>query len=112
MRISDTRELCDFVSTHAAEFDQVNVATAFRQVLKKLNPEKGIPPKSLKQALQTLEGSALQNMQDFGAQQIANTLHIMAKQRYRATGPLLLALERRAEAISGEFNSQAVANTL
>jgi hypothetical protein len=29
-----------------------------------------------------------------------------------ATGPLLLALERRAEAISGEFNSQDVANTL
>jgi hypothetical protein len=28
------------------------------------------------------------------------------------TGPLLLALERRAEAISGEFNSQAVGNTL
>jgi phosphatidate phosphatase PAH1 len=34
MRISDTRELCDFVSTHAAEFNHVNVATAFRQVLK------------------------------------------------------------------------------
>ena len=36
----------------------------------------------------------------------------MAKQRYKATGPLLLALELRAEAISGEFNSQHVANTL
>jgi uncharacterized alpha-E superfamily protein len=36
----------------------------------------------------------------------------MAKQRYKATGPLLLELERRAEAISGEFNSQNVANTL
>jgi hypothetical protein len=86
----------------------VNVATAFRQVLKK----RGIPPKSLAQALQTLEESALQNMQDFGAQEIANTLHIMAKQRYKATGPLLLALERRAEAISGKFNSQDVAHTL
>ena len=105
IRISDTRELCDFVSTHAAEFNHVNVATAFRQVLKK-------PPKALAQALQTLEESALQNMQDFGAQAMANTLHIMAKQRYKATGPLLVALERRAEAISGEFNSQNVANTL
>jgi hypothetical protein len=28
----------------------------------------------------------------------------MAKQKYKATGPLLLALERRAEAISAEFN--------
>ena len=35
MRISDTRELCDFVLTHAAEFNHVNVATAFRQVLNK-----------------------------------------------------------------------------
>jgi hypothetical protein len=34
MRISDTKELRDFVSTHAAEFNHVNVATAFRQVLK------------------------------------------------------------------------------
>jgi hypothetical protein len=47
MRIHDTRELCDFVSTHAAEFNHVNVATAFRQVLKK----PGIPPKALAQAL-------------------------------------------------------------
>ena len=107
MRISDTTELCGFVSTHAAEFNHVNVATAFRQVLKK-----GIPPKSLAQVLQTLEESAMQKMQDFGAKQIASTLHIMAKQRYKATGPLLLALERRGEAISAEFNSQAVANTL
>ncbi len=37
---------------------------------------------------------------------------MMAKQRYKATGPLLLGLERRAEAISGKFNSQNVANTL
>ena len=51
-------------------------------------------------------------MQDFGAQGIANTLHIMAKQRYHATGPLLLALERRVEAISGEFKLQEVANMM
>jgi len=47
MRISDTRELYDFVSTHAAEFNHVNVATAFRQVLEK---PRGINPKSLAQA--------------------------------------------------------------
>ena len=110
MRISDTRELCHFVSTHASEFDPVNVATSFRQVLKK--PFRGLPPKALAQALQTLDECALHNMQDFGAREIANTLHIMAKQRYKATGPLLLAMERRAEAISGEFKPQEVANTL
>ncbi len=76
------------------------------------SPEKGIPPKALAQELQTLEESAMQNMQDFGPQQIASTLHIMAKQRYKARGHLLLALERRAEAISGEFKPQEFANML
>jgi hypothetical protein len=109
MRISDTRELCDFVLTHAADFNHVNEATAFRQILKN---QRVVPPKSLAQALQTLEESALQNMQDFAARHIASTLHIMAKQKYKPTGNLLLALERRAGAISGEFNAQAVANTL
>jgi hypothetical protein len=68
MRISDTRELCDFVSAHAAAFNHVNVATAFRQVLK---TAWGIPPQALAHALQTLEESALHNIQDFGAREIA-----------------------------------------
>jgi hypothetical protein len=46
------------------------------------------------------------------AQEISNTLHILVKQRYKATGALLLALERRTEVISGEFNSENVVNTL
>ena len=50
-------------------------------------------------------------MQNFGAQEIVDTLHIMEKQRYKAKG-LLLALERLAVAISGEFKPQNVANTL
>jgi hypothetical protein len=41
-----------------------------------------------------------------------NCQHCMAKQRYKPTEPLRLALERRAEALSGECNSQGVANTL
>jgi hypothetical protein len=55
MRISDSRELCDFVSMHAAEFNHVKCGHSFRQVLKK---PLGIPPKSLEQAFQSLEGSA------------------------------------------------------
>jgi hypothetical protein len=39
-------------------------------------------------------------MQDLGAQEIANTLHILAKQKDKATGSLLLALKWRAEEIS------------
>ena len=59
-----------------------------------------------------VEDSALQKNHDFGSRQLANTLHIMAKHRYKPHETLLLALEGRAEAISGEFNSQEVANTL
>ena len=33
MRVSDTRELYHIFSTHAAEFDHVNLATGFRKVL-------------------------------------------------------------------------------
>ena len=49
-------------------------------------------------------------MKAFQLQQIANMLHIMANKQYKTC--LLPELERRAEAISGEFNSQNVANTL
>jgi len=45
MKINDTRELCDLISTYDAEpeFNDVNVDTAFHEVLKK----RGIPLKSL-----------------------------------------------------------------
>ena len=76
MRIVDTRELCDFVSTHVAEFNHVNVSTTFRQVLKS---QRESLKNALEQTLQALEESALQNMQDFGAQHIANTVYIMTK---------------------------------
>jgi len=60
--------------------------------------------------LDTLEKGAIRVMVAFQPQEIANILHIMAKKRY--TICLLPELERRAEAISGEFNSQAITNTL
>ena len=44
------------------------------------------------------------------AQQISNVLHILAKKRYKTS--ILQQLEWRAEAISEQFNSQNVANTL
>jgi hypothetical protein len=105
MKIIDTRELCSFNSTRAAELNHVNVATASRKILQK--PRSGFQ-QAVERALQALEESALQNMEDFGPQEIANTAHIMAKQRYEPTEPLRLELERRAEAISGEFNSQDI----
>jgi hypothetical protein len=48
-------------------------------------------------------------------QEAANTLHIMAKTRYRPRTLLsyqLEGLEGRAEALVGTFNAHAVANTL
>jgi hypothetical protein len=51
MRISDTREHFEFVSTHATKFN--HVATTFLQVLKR--HWEGIPPKALAQALKTLQ---------------------------------------------------------
>ena len=76
-------------------------------------PRRGVSQDTVAKTLRMLEESALQNIDDFGSQGIANTLHILAKQRnYKPKENLWLALERRAEAISGEFNSQHVANKL
>jgi hypothetical protein len=111
MRIRNTRGLCSFISisTHAAELNHVNVASSFPDPVK-------AKPRIVEGSVsrQTQEASALQIMQDFEAQQIANTLHIMAKQRYTVTGPLLLALERLAETmIRGlQLTSSVVASTL
>ena len=57
----------------------------------------------------TLEKAAIRVMVAFQPQEIANILHIMATKKYKTC--LLPELERRAEAISGEFNSQQLAKT-
>jgi hypothetical protein len=110
VKMKNMHELCALIGASSAEFDHVNVATAFRKVLQLLRG--GVPPEPVTKALQKLKESALQNMQEFGAREIANTQHIMAKERYKPRGHLLLAFEGRAEAISGEFDSQGFANTL
>jgi hypothetical protein len=61
-------------------------------------------------ALQTLENTALHTMKTFGPQGLANTHHIMAKKSHKPSENF--SRSHRAEEISGEFNSQAVANTL
>jgi hypothetical protein len=97
------QEICELIHASCTQFNHVNVATAFRTVLQM--PRLGVSQDTVAKALQTLEESALQNIHDFGSQGIANILHIMAKQRYyNPQENLLLALERRAEAISGEFS--------
>ena len=56
---------------------------------------------------------SVRTIENFGAQGISNTLHIMAKTCYRPWDrPLIPELEGRAEALAGTFNTQNVANTL
>jgi hypothetical protein len=103
---SDTETLCAIIKTRAADFDHINVATALRKALEA--PRHLVP----KKIMDILEESALKNMETFGPQEIASSLHIAAKKRYRPQDGLFSAIEQRAEAISGEFNAQNVANTL
>jgi hypothetical protein len=98
------QELCELIHASSTQFNHVNVATAFRRVLQM--PRRGVSQDTVAKALRKLEESALQNIHDFESQGIANTLHIMAKQRhYKSMENLVLALEHRAETISGEFSS-------
>ena len=73
----------------------------------------GGPRGVVERALQALEAAALQTIDAFGAREVANTLHIMAKCRYRAWDRTLVPeLEGRAEAVARTFNAQGVSITL
>jgi len=103
---SGTETLCDIIKTRAADFNHVNVATALRKALEA--PRHRVP----RDIMGILEESALRNMKNFEPRNIANSLHTMAKRKYRPQDRLLTAIEQRAEAIAGEFNPQDVANTV
>ena len=63
--------------SQAAEFNPVNVATGFRKLLQSRQMDLSSGVGEL--ALQSLEAAALRTIDTFAAQQVANTLHIMAK---------------------------------
>ena len=110
---TDAKDTCSVIHNHVAEFNHVNLATAFRQLLR--TPRHGVARGTVDQALRALEESALHNIENFGPQELANALHAMAKAKahYTPTNPLVLeALERRSEAEAGTFTAQDVANTL
>ena len=87
------------------------MATAFRKLLQ--SRRDGVPQGDVERALQALEAEALRRMDEFEAQNVTSSLHIMAKTRYRPWDPALVPrLEGRAEALAGTFNAQKVANTL
>ena len=106
VEITDTRELCNFISSNAANFNHVNVATALGKTLKA--PRHLVP----KEIMDILEESALKNMKTFEPHGIANSLYAMAKEKYIPQERLFSAIEQRAEAISGDFNWKAVAYLL
>ena len=66
-------EVCQLVEAHGAEFDHVNVATAYRRVLQSRRGDGG-PRGAVEGALRELEASAVRMMDVFEARQIANTL--------------------------------------
>jgi len=92
------------VAARAADFNHVNVATAFRHMMM---AQHGNRPGVEANALQTLEESALQKIGEFEAREVANLLHIMAKRGYRPAHRSLPAeLDRRAEALAADFTPQ------
>jgi len=87
------------------------VATASRALLQ--SQRDGVPSKDVERALLALEEATLRTINVFGAQGLANTLHTMAKTRYRPWDQTLVPkLEERVEALADTFNEQGVANTL
>ncbi len=59
-----------------------------------------------------LAGHIRVGMQDFGDQGISNTLHNTVNHWYKIDWSSFVGAEWRAEVISGEFNSEDIANTL
>jgi cold shock CspA family protein len=103
---SDTESLYTIIKTRVADFNHVNVVTALRKALE--------APRHLvrEEIMNILEESALKNMLSFDPRNTASILHIMAMNKYRPQERLASAIEQQVEATIGEFNSQAVANTL
>ena len=73
--------------------------TVFRRVLQM--PRRGVSQGTVTRALRTLEESALQNINDFDSQGIANTLHMIHKKRYyKPKENLFLVLEQRSTGLN------------
>jgi hypothetical protein len=84
---SDTETLCDIIKTRAADFNHVNVATALRKALEA--PRHRVP----RDIMGILEESYLRNMQNFEPRNLSNSVHTMAKKKYRPQDRLLTAIE-------------------
>jgi hypothetical protein len=107
MRAQGASKLCTLIEARAAEFNHVNAVTAFRALLQ--SRRDGEPRGVVERALQTLEAAALRTIETFWAREVANTLHIIAKTRYRPWDRALIPnLEGPAEAVAGTFNAVVI----
>jgi hypothetical protein len=104
--------LCDFVKRYAVYFDDSNVAVSFRKLLEApwTVPSTAAEKILWQQTVALLEDSAKNVMEHFQPRHIAAVLHITAKYGYETC--LLPELERWAEVVAGEFNSQNISNTM
>ena len=68
-RSEDAGEVCDLVETCAAEFNHVNVATAFRKLLQQRGGSDGASRGRVEPALRTLEQAAVRTIEDFQSQE-------------------------------------------
>ena len=110
-RLGSAGELCELIEARSAEFNHVNVSTAFRKLLSA--GRAGVHPTARSTALHKLEKCAMSTMADSNSQGVANILHIVAKTRHRPSNHEFLAtLDARVEEVARECNSQGVANTL
>eukprot|EP00286_Rhodomonas_abbreviata_P000662 CAMPEP_0181289476 /NCGR_PEP_ID=MMETSP1101-20121128/901_1 /TAXON_ID=46948 /ORGANISM="Rhodomonas abbreviata, Strain Caron Lab Isolate" /LENGTH=224 /DNA_ID=CAMNT_0023393697 /DNA_START=464 /DNA_END=1135 /DNA_ORIENTATION=+ len=107
-------ELCDLIRTRVHDMNYVNVATAFGTMAKVGSRGRGDPrtAKAKRAAVVALTERALQQLEDFKPQNVANTLWALAKMRVEADKRLLRALSLRATASAADFKPQEVANTL
>ena len=65
MRLGSAGELCELIEARSAEFNHVNVSTAFRKLLSA--GRAGVHPTARSTALHKLEECAMSNMADIGS---------------------------------------------
>ncbi len=78
-RARGASELCTLIEASVADFNNVNVTTAFQALLQ--SKSYGGPHGVVERALQAIKETALRTDDAFETQQIS-TLHIMAKSSY------------------------------
>ena len=111
MRLDTAGELCALIAASSAKFKHINVVSALRELLSA--GQAGAPRGAVAAALQTLEKCALEQLEDFGPQQVAGTLHILAKKRQCPRNHDFLAqLDAQLEEVASECTPQNVANAL